>query len=281
MSDDIIFVRTRHVYDSYVDFFRLAELSGFPIAYVDEVDVSADKIFIITPMNGEWRPHIDNQEAKPRNAHLILWNLERPSGSAGSVGNYARSNRDLIYKRHIDEVWVSDARLAQETGAHFIVLGSHPGLGDPGDEKIYDFCHMSYETGRRQTIYSKLVEGGHKVGPNCWPPERDDILRKSRFALNIHQDHHPFQEPLRFALFAAWGLPILSETVYDGTPWVSEQHIIWNGYDGMVGKLAQMLDNDYQQWKAMGLRARKLMTEEYEFGKVVRETVHNRVNRWR
>jgi hypothetical protein len=275
----ITFVKTRHHYDSYIDLFRLVELAGFPVIYVDELDVSREGVFITSPMNGEWRPHIDNQEGKPRNAHLILWNLERPSGSSGSVGNYGKSNRELIYKRYIDEVWVSDARLADETGAHFVVLGSHVGLGDPGTEKVYDLVHMSYETGRRQTIYKHFNK--ERIGPNCWPPERDDVLRKSRFALNVHQDHHPFQEPLRFALFAAWGLPILSETVFDGRPWASEQTIIWNGYDGIVGKLNQMLENDYERWRQMGQRARKMMTEEYEFGKMVRQAVDDRVNKWR
>ena len=117
----ISFVKTRHFYQSYTDFWRLVELSEFPTIYVDELDVSQDGIYIVAPMNGEWRPHIDNQADKPRNAHLIHWCLERPAGSAGSVGLYAASNRDLQARRHIDDVWHSDARLAHETGQEFIV----------------------------------------------------------------------------------------------------------------------------------------------------------------
>lgn len=273
---EITFVKTRHPYDSYMDFYRLVELSGFPTIYVDEVDVTQPGVYITSPMNGEWRPHIDNQKNKVRNAHLILWNIERPSGSAGAVGKYGQSNRELIYNRQIDEVWVSDRRLAEETSLRFVVLGSDEGLGQPGADKVFDFCHMSYEVPRRTGIYKNFTN----IGPNAWPPERDDILRKSRFAVNVHQDVHPFQEPLRFALFAAYGLPIISETIYDGYPW-SDEYMVYSDYDGLPGKIKEILKNDYQRWFAMGQKARQLMCHDYQFGKVVREAVEQSVGIWR
>lgn len=276
--DDITFVKTRHVYDSYRDFFELVRLAGFPTIYVDELDVSRHGIYIVAPMNGEWRPHIDNQADRPRNAHLILWNIERPSGSAGSVGNYAESNRDLIYKRHVDEVWVSDRRLAEETTMRFVVLGSHPALGEPGKEKKYAFCHMSYEVPRRTSIYKHFTSD--TIGQNCWPPERNEVLKKSKFALNVHQDIHPFQEPLRFALFAAYGLPILSETILDSFPW-SDEFMLFSGYDGLVSRMKQLIADDYEQFKQVGLKARKRMCYDFEFGKVVREAVKDSVYKWR
>ena len=94
----IKFIKTRYQYDSYIDFFRLAELSSFETIYVDELDVSQDGVYITAPVNGEWRPHIDNQSKKARNAHLILWNLERPSGT-GSVRQYAKDNREMLFDR--------------------------------------------------------------------------------------------------------------------------------------------------------------------------------------
>lgn len=278
---DITFVRTRHQYDSYRDYFELVRLSNFPTIYVDELDVSQEGVYIVCPMNGEWRPHIDNQRDRPRNAHLILWNLERPSAGKGdSIGNYAKANRDLLAHRYIDEIWVSDAQLADETMFNFIVLGSDEGLGQPGDDKRYNLTHMSY-TGvpRRPNIYKNFAPD--EIGPNAWPPERDEILKASRFALNVHQDNHPFQEPLRFALFAAYGLPIVSESIYNPAPWVHDETIIITDYDGLVGKLRQMIDEDYSRWRELGLRAREMMCKEYQFGKVVRETVAQRVGGWR
>lgn len=275
---DITFVRTRHQYDSYTDFWKLVELAGFPQIYVDQVDVTRPGVFITAPMNGEWRPHLDNQMNLPRQAHLILWNLERPSGSAGSVGKYAADNRELLYNRYVDEVWVSDRRLADETMLRFVILGSHEGLGEPGKEKRYQFAHMSYEIPRRANIYKHFSEGA--IGPNCWPPRRDEVLRGSRFALNVHQDSHPYQEPLRFALFAAYGLPILSESIYDAWPW-TEEVMIFNPYDGLPGRLKQMLDDDYARWQQMGLKARARMCGEFEFGKMVRQAVEQSVGEWR
>jgi len=275
---NITFVKTRHVYESYLDFWRLVKLSGFSTIYVDEVDVSKYGVFIVCPCNGEWRPHIDNQADRVRNAHLVLWNLERPSGSAGSVGNYAKDNRELINKRQIDEIWVSDRRLADETNLRFVVLGSHPKLGYPGDEKKYQFCHMSYETGRRTGIYKHFDKA--QIGPNCWPPQRHQVLQQSKFAVNIHQDNHPFQEPLRFALFAAYGLPIISETIYDVYPW-GDSTMKFSSWDGMSGKIKQMLGNDYARWKQFGLGGRKLMTETYNFRKVVEQALEESIRSWR
>jgi len=269
---EIIFVKTRHHYYSYTDFRKLTELSGFPMCFVDEVDVERDAIYIISPMNGEWRPHINNQMDKLHNARLILWNLERPSGSGG-VGSYARQCQQLIYDRHIDEVWVSDRRLAQETRTRFVVLGSDYGLSEPfvpNHEKKYDFVHMSYEVPRRSAVYNSFPLD--TIAPNCWPPERHEVLLSSKFALNIHQDGYPFQEPLRLALFAAYGLPILTETMYDSYPW-AEGYIIYNPYDGMEGRLRQMLENDYGRWREFGLRARDRMCGDFQFGKMVRETL--------
>lgn len=299
---DIVFARTNWVYESYADFWSLVQLAGFPVIPVSEVDISKEVVYITSPMNRDWRLHINNehQKRKPLNAHLILWNLERPSGSAGSVGEYARQcrylqyglwengqtvneNGDESYGRFIDEIWVSDRQLAEEThhATRFVVLGSHEGLGSVGDNKTYDFCHMSYEVPRRQTIYYSKYFAGIKIGPNCWPPERDEVLRQSRFALNVHQDQHPFQEPLRFALFAAYGLPIASENIFDAYPWTHDDTMIITGYDGLVGKLNQMLNEDYGRWREMGLRAREMMCFQFEFGKIVRQAVSESTERWR
>ncbi len=300
---NITFVKPDWFYESYIDFWHLVELSEFPIIPLSELDISEHGVFIVSPMNGEWRPHINNQhkEGKMVNAHLIQWNLERPSGSAGSVGQYAAACRYLqyglwepregqkggqkvdleygeSYGRFLDEVWVSDARLADEIGQRFVVLGSDYGLGEPGRDKEFDYCHMSVEIGRRQSIFKHLDNVGH----NCWPPERDEILKKSRFALNVHQDVHNFQEPLRFALFAAYGLPIVSENCFNSYPWGMDDTMIFSPYEGLVGKLSQMLGDNYGQWKDMGQRGRKMMCEQFQFGVMVRQAVKESVgDNWR
>lgn len=274
----IIFVKTRYEYQSYTDYWKLVKLSKFPTIYVDELDVSQDGIYIISPMNGEWRDHIDNQSDKPRNAHLIHWCLERPALSAGSVGQYAASNRELQAKRQIDDVWISDAALAHEIGQEFVVLGSDKGLMVSGDNtKKYNFCHLSYETDRRKRIYNQF--DSDTIGPNCWEPERSSVLRQSRFGLAVHQDNHPYMEPLRFALFAAYALPILSETIYESFPFTDE-HILKVGYDKLGQRMNELLGDSYSHWQEMGRRAKELLCVEYNFKQMVEEKVRNSIG-WR
>jgi len=269
---EIVFVRTRYWYRSYTDFWHLVELSGFPTCFVDEVDVSRRATYVVSPMNGEWPPHIINQKDKPRNARFILWNLERPSGKGG-VANFAKDCHSFIDGRTIDEVWTMDRRLAQETGTRFVVLGSDYGLGQPGDvsEKKYAFVHRSYIPWRRAHVYGQFAS--HEIAPNDWDPVvRDASLRQAKFALNIHQDEFPYQEPLRLALFAAYGLPILTETILDSYPW-SEEFMIHHPYQGIVGRLREMLGNDYGRWYEFGFRARERMCGEFNFKKVVLEAL--------
>lgn len=277
---EIYFVQTRHHYDSYTDFWKLVELSGYPTLYTDELDISKEGIYITAPLNGEWEPHVKNQMDKKirRRAHLIQWLLERPAGSAGSVHYFAERQWDLMSKRFFDEVWVSDSQLADETGLRFVVLGSDEGLGEPGNNKEYDFCHMSAIVPRRSGVYSRFPE--NKIGPNSWPPERDEVLKKSKFALNVHQDIYSYQEPLRFALFSAFGLPIISESLVNGYPY-SDEYMVTASYPNLVGKVRQCLGEDYNRYRDMGLRARTRMVTEFRFKTMVEKAVKESVERWR
>lgn len=280
MSSEIFFCRTRHVYESYQDFFRLAELSNFPIIYSDEIDFSKEAVYIISPWNGDVEGHIKNEftKGKQRNAHIVLWNLERPSGSTGALLHYNRRQWELIHNRWVDEIWVSDRQLALESGLRFVILGSDEGLGEPGNEdKIYKFCHMSYVVYRRGLIYNKFNEDS--VGQNSWGEERDKILKQSKFAVNVHQDEHPFQEPLRLALFAAYGLPIITERIIDSYPWSSET-MIYSNYADLVRTINETVNQDYEAYRQMGLRAREMMCHTFQFGKVVREAIAESVDRY-
>jgi len=267
----ILFAKTRQEYDSYRDFWRLVELAEFSTVFVDEIDLSSRHVFITTMVNDEWRAMFERHSGR-RDAHTILWNLERPLGWANTLHKYNVRTWQMIHDRWFDEVWVSDRKLAEEAEVRFVVLGSHPELGVPGplDRKMFDIVHMSYLTNRRQSVYKHFDP--LTVGPNSWGEERDKVLRASRFALNVHQDNHPWQEPLRFALFAAYGLPILSEEINDSYPW-NQETMVWDKYPNLVGHMRAMLENRYERWAQMGLRAREMMCYTYQFGDVVREAV--------
>lgn len=292
----ITFVKPTHIYESYLDFWRLVNLCGFPTIYENELDITKEGIYIVTPMNGNYIEHmagdvneyqkngeISGGEIKrqpvsglQRQAHIIIWNLERPSGS-GSLPEYGRQCKKWMDTRLADEVWLSDPFMADETQMRFVFLGSHPGLGELSDEKEFDFCHMSMVNPRRTTIYKHFADG-FKVGPNCWPPERDDVLKKSKFALNVHQDNYPYVEPLRFALFAAYGLPIISEVLSNGHPYSDIVHF---GYHNLVAGLKVALTNDYEQWKERGEKLHQRLCYDLQFGNVVRQAVKETGINWR
>lgn len=294
----IIFAKPVHQYDSYTDFYRLAELSGFPIVSVSDIDITKDVVYITAPMNGDYKEHfvgnlkhwqetgeitggqLLNQKRSGlyRHAICIVWNLERPS-SEGSVPQYAQESFDWITNRFADDVWVSDTAMADETMLRYVTLGSDYGLGEPDwSNKHYDIVHMS-STGvksaaRRTNIYKEFSN----IGPNAWPwndPSRDYVLKASKFALNIHQDNFPYVEPLRFALFAAYGLPIISEKCTSDFPYGGD--IITHGYHNIVAALKAALQDDYSNWRERGLRLRKKLCEDLQFGKMVRQAVKESV----
>ncbi len=285
---EIIFVRTVHHYQSYDDFFRLAELAGFPVISANDLDLTRECAYIISPDNGDWPGHIAACEKKSRvrNAWLILWQLERP-GLSGGLGAYGRRHREQMNRRLYDEVWVSDRRLADETGLRFVSLGSHPGLGQPGENKEWSVAHISYAIPRRQTVYSRIsgmhpsqLPGPNGAMPSAWGDVRDLVLRGSRFGLAVHQDNHPFIEPLRLAVFAAYGLPTIMETSFDPWPYNSDVVLMAN-YDDLADTVNFCLRQDYGRWREMGQRMRDRMCHEFEFGKVVRKAVAERVWDWR
>jgi hypothetical protein len=211
---EIIFARSRHVYQSYSDFWQLVVLSGFPTCYVDEIDFRSKNLYITTPMNGDYRAHLDNHK-DDRRCTLVHWMLERPEES---VAEFVSANQELVEQNYVDINICSDPAMARDSGAGYVPMGSHDGLGTPGEgyEKFYDAaCLMAY-TGRRAFLFAspgtlKRDWNGLMLAPNCWGTKRDGVLRASRFALNIHKDEFRYCEPLRFAVFIAYGLPVLSE----------------------------------------------------------------------
>lgn len=276
-KDEVTFLKTGHLYDSYTDFWHLVELSGFKVMNVGDFRVNMDGIFITSPMNGDWRVHLDTQQNTARNCHLILWNLERAGGSDGSVRGYAKDCKQLIDERYIDEVWTADSKFADETGTRFVPIGSHPKLGQTNaTHKKYNFAHFSYVVPRRETIYNQLPG----MAPNGWGQQRTTTLMRSRFALNIHQDQFPFMEPLRLALFTAFALPILTESIYRLDPYRGEDLIQCNYFE-IVDTAKKLLAEPYEIYKQMGLRNRNYITSNFCFEDNVLNALFTQGLRWR
>jgi len=267
---DVIFAKSRHVYDSYSDFWRLVELSGFPIVYVDEMDLQNGRnLYITAPNNGDLTNHMANHVT--RNAKVFLWNLERPGDD--TVEHYRRDNQAWIDAGCVDEVIVSDKKLASVTNFHYIPVGSHIGFGFVSDVKIFDVVHLMCYSLRRAFLFDYLTPLAHyngiSIAPNGWGDVKCKSLSMSKFMLSIHQDDHMYIEPLRFALAAAYGLPIISEFAEDVFPYVAGAEIILLDDVIKLDSTVRGARRNYRRHASAGLMMRNRMCGEFSFRRCI------------
>ena len=210
---DIWFAKTRYEYQSYSDLYRVIELSGYPVCYVDEMDLEdASKTFILCVLNGEWHEgwH-DNVKSQ-----VIFWDYEYH-------GNFLGQYDTNIKPLGISRVWLPDAWLARYhagVNAEYVLMGGHPGL-NPEPERvespIYDVAYIGYrDVYRRQVVMQQMAALGVTHSPNGWGHERHEALLRSRAYLRIHQwDRVPAMSPQRIAVAAAYRLPVIHEQLAD------------------------------------------------------------------
>lgn len=217
------------MYDSYVDFWRLVEAAGFPIVYIDDMDLDRENCtYIFTPMNGEVPPYLS--ERPRRRANVVWWNLERPED-----GTHAASVKQL--DGLVDAIWVSDRfyatlhpryryvqlaghRLLDQSRLELAGLTSKEAIESLGFHvgKQWDICTLAYLWGRREDAVRKLEAQGLTFAPAVFGQEQQDrIVPACRVMLNLHQYMElPIIAPLRFAVAASYRIPIISETFHDG-----------------------------------------------------------------
>ena len=197
---DVSFVRTHVPYDSHNDLYNLATLSGYPVVHTADVDpYDASKCYIFGKINSEW----DNGYGGVK-ARLIWYNLEWTDNRPAPAG--------------FAEQWHMDAGFAKRNSLRYVPVGSHPLLrAAQGDcERIYDVSFLSYFTHRRELIRDGLKQRGLTIAPQGWGMQRHDVLSKSRLMLHVHQsDEGRGIAGLRWAIAAAYKLPLISETVDD------------------------------------------------------------------
>lgn len=232
----VTFVRTRYKYDPYEDFFALATLSGYPICYLDEMDISdPSRCYIITPKNGEWGNY---EGAKAR---LIWYQLEWEATRDPLPAGFA-------------EKWTADAWHARKIGARFVPLGSHPGLNPGGAVSFqYDAIFLGYAScWRRGNMLEDLHRKGLRVNVagNTWGENRHKALLSARVMLHIHQHEEvPTIAPLRWAIAAAYKLPLFAETMIDPSPF-GLQHFMRATYNQMPDGLLKAKDSAVDSYGA-------------------------------
>lgn len=220
--DSPIFVKPSREYPSYSDFWKLVELAGFKTMAYDNVDFyQGGAVYIFTGPEGI--PDCSNARAR-----IIFWQLEY-------VGDYTQqANINTV-----NEVWSSDPENARRTGAKYVLLGSDRRLNKHWNKvkpkPQYDIVTLAYLTDRRRAIYSQLRDT-YTFAPD-YPGHdgdaRHDILRRSRLMLHVHQHDTPAHTPLRYALAAAYRLPLISENTLLKGP--MEDSVFWADYSNLVG----------------------------------------------
>jgi hypothetical protein len=283
----IVFARTRWPYDSYQDFWRLVELSGFPVVWLDEIDLTADVTYIFTPHNGEFNqlaglpveppaPGMTWHPARPRSwrerkCRLVWWMLERfDDGNPASAIERVESMLGFV-----DAAWVSDRWVASlHPRLTHVVLGGHPGLGrDPDPIKIYDYAHISYAWGRREALYAAIRARGLIEAPtNIWGPARAAVLAQTRLMVSAHQYPAATIAPLRFAIAAAHSLPLLTEAVTDPYPHVLGMDLAHAEYHVLPDAVAGLL-RDQERRERLGAMLRHRLCVEWTFRRGVEEAV--------
>ncbi len=216
----VIFARPRTHYDSYTDLYRLITLSGYPLIYCDEIDPASDNTYILTLRNGE-NEHGWSGDVKAR---IILYDLEwRLEGDPPPIPG-------------VREVWAGDEWYAKQIGARYVTLGSHPELNlVPGEEadKMHDAIMLSYMTNRRIQMAVWLQQRGLTLASNAWGEVRHRNLLGSRAMLHVHQhDHVATVAPQRFALAAAYRLPLISESACESG--LFKDAVLWSDYGALA-----------------------------------------------
>ncbi len=235
----IVFAKTRQEYGSYSDLWRFAELSGFKIGSIDDVDPDSDDTYIVSPMNEEIQELLPRwRKPGDRRAVIVWWFLERlDSMPMLTDGSYDR------LRPHFDRVWISDRWMAsQHPTLQHIILGSHPEFGDSRLPTKYDFTHQSYVWGRREPVYNRLRAMGLREGPNGWGDARDAVLRRSATMVHVQQYDLPLYTPLRFAIAAAYAIPLVSEQLRDPYP-LGDAEIVQAPIDSLPERVQEVARN--------------------------------------
>lgn len=254
---DIIFVQTRHYYSSYQDYFKLAELSGFPIIYDDQMD-------------------LDN----PSHCYIITWFTAQVDRFAGSKARVICWNLEWADVPQFDsiEYWSPDAWYALQHGWRYVPVGSDLRLKISDDSaecgEMFDIALMMYrDPNRRRAALVSLHEARLTIAPNAWDMERDYYLRQSRCMVHVHQlDHVAAVSPLRFALAAAYTLPVITEEL--SNPGIFSSVVIETGFEALADVVRDWLTPSRRlALKYYGSRLRTLLCLDYTFKDAVNRNV--------
>ncbi len=158
-------------------------------------------------------------------------------------------------------------------------FGSHPNLAPPNRARNgqydYDVATLAYTAPpRRATAFNDMIERGLKLSPNGWSEARENILQHSRAMVNVHQlEGVNTIAPQRFALCAAYKLPMISENIYDRGIF-RHGSMLTSDYANLPEAACQwILRNDARFLDEFGCNLYYLLCEQHTFRKSVEAAI--------
>jgi hypothetical protein len=261
-----MFVRSTARYDSYTDFWKLVELSGFPEVPASQVDLDKPGTLIWPSMDMEFIERLSRQPPRARRARVIFWNLERPDEKPGidPIELFKRGMGEIL--EWADEIWISDISLAvADSRLVYAVLGSHHGLFDGTTAvETYDVAHLGILTPRRAELLDRLRARGLRVSGNAWGVDRSRILASSRLLLSIDRvEGLHVSSSLRWALAAAHTLPIINEEMKYPHPLASGESLLLAPYKNLEAAVLRALERP--DLRTIAENAKRKLCEEWTF----------------
>lgn len=272
------FVFSRHEYESYRDFWELVRLSGFKSTPFVEADLSRAGVYICPSLDVEFMKWTSARPKGKRAAKVVFWNLERPDAhlrpGMDPMEMLRRGNDEIL--EMADEVWVSDRGLhAADPRMRFAVMGGHLGLFQPPEGMLLkerQVVHIGQLTPRRRAVLEDIEKFGIPVVRGTWDWDRIRCLASSVALVSIDRiGHMNVSAPLRWAVAASYGLPILSEWIKDPFPLKPGRSVFmapWEGIPWLVSdalKDPDLVDRGREAWR--------VFCEEWTFRRGVEEAL--------
>jgi hypothetical protein len=261
----VIFARPRHEYGSYKDYFKLVELSGYPIIYKDEIDSDSDNTYILSTPDTYWHDGTERHGWPGAKARIIYYSLEW------------YTDVDYASIPGLAETWSPDKWFAERHGMRYVPMGGHEGLKlhpTPQNGKVYDAATLFAPCYRRYYAMGQFKNEGVTVAPNGWDEERHRILMQSYCMVQVHQhDNLPVVAPQRWVLAAAYELPMITETLGDCGIF-GQSYRLMSDLDHM-GEFVRMWtrDGNEQRLADFGFALHGLLCRDYTFRKAIESHV--------
>lgn len=194
------------------------------------------------------------------NLHEIAWIILRDSRATDMGTNYRRIRE--MARHGIPDLLVVSSQSRQEflaehgISSHFVPMGHHAGLGrDLGTARDIDalFVGGLNDPGHRRALkqlrrkgLSPVVRGAVNGKGGLWGEERTKLINRANVFLNL-QRHPGKLSGMRMLLGMTNRALMMSEPIYDPTPYVPGIHYVSVALDGMPDAIRYYLRNDAER----------------------------------